>query len=72
MSKIPYSLRLEPELLQKIKDQSKIRRRNINNMFEVLLEYGILYLNEHSIEPEIEIRTDKIQAKSLEGSNSLI
>jgi hypothetical protein len=65
MAKIPYPTRLDPELLEIIKHQAKIRNRSINNMIEELLKYGILYLSETAIEPIPIIQGNKVETNTV-------
>jgi len=50
MAKIQYPTRLDPELLESIREQAKIQNRSVNNMIEVLLGYGLQYVSESPAE----------------------
>jgi len=71
MAKIPYPTRLDPQLLDDIKEQARTRKRSVNNMIEVLLQYGMQYLAENTVEPEITINTNRIESKLVTESNAL-
>lgn len=53
MTKAPFSLRLEPDLFTRIKDQAKREHRPVNNLIELAL---IRYLEEN--EPKKETPTE--------------
>lgn len=46
MAKIPYQMRIEPELLEELKLKAKKEKRSVNNMAEVLIEYGLEVFNQ--------------------------
>ena len=50
MPKVPYPTRLDPELLESVREQAKIQKRSVNNMIEVLLEIGLQYASGTPIE----------------------
>lgn len=43
MVKTPYQIRISQDLLEKIRNQAQAEQRSINNMIEVLLNYGLIY-----------------------------
>jgi len=55
MAKIQYPTRLDPELLESIREQAKIQNRSVNNMIEVLLGYGLQYVSESPTENRVTI-----------------
>jgi hypothetical protein len=65
MAKIPYSTRLDPELLDAIRQQAKIRKRTVNSMIGVLCEYGLQYLSDAVVEPIPMIRNNNIESNAV-------
>jgi len=65
MAKIPYPTRLDPELLDAIKYQAKIRKRSVNGMIEILCEYGLQYLSYAVVEPMPILRNSNIESKTV-------
>ena len=37
MGKVPYSIRLDDELLEKVRELSKLENRSVNNLIETVL-----------------------------------
>ena len=63
MAKQPYQLRLEPELLETIRELAKKEKRSVNNMIEVLLSYGLEYVNireENKLSPSLQAVEDRV------------
>ncbi len=65
MAKVPYPTRLDPELLEIIKEQARIRKRSVNGMIEILLEFGLKYLSEAAIEPMPILRKNTMESKTV-------
>lgn len=71
MAKIPYPTRLEPQLLDSIKVCAKQQNRSVNNMIEVLLEYGVQYFNEISTDKKLIVR-NSIENQVVNNTKTLV
>lgn len=63
MAKIPYPTRLDPDLLEAIKQQAKIQKRSVNSMIEILCEYGLQYFSNTTQEQLPFLRSDNLERK---------